>query len=394
MTETEGYQFISGSSWDNLGELLQTDNPLFNQMLFLQGFDYCSNIYVIKGDYISIIDPGNDYTAYFELFELGVKPTDIKKICLTHGHPDNCMGALELFRGYPGYGKELDLEIILHGAGPKTFKDMFQAFGVRLTELNGGETINLSGFDFEVIHTPGHTLDGLCYYHAPTRTLFTGDTVLPHVMMETDKEAGGRMDHYLFSLRTLLKKEVDYIFPGRGGLVVREGRQCMEATYEGLIRKTIDEKTPWMEGAMLLAQKGMLEEALFCCNKVLADTPDELKAMEAKAFLLNDLGLNQEAVAAFDEVLSRNGQHHYAWMGKGAAFMALEQYPESLACFDHVLALQPNMPAAQVYKGMALYLSGQPEAAMEIEAFRREYSAKFAEALKQAKKEQGAGAPN
>lgn len=32
--------------------------------------------------------------------------------------------------------------------------------------------------DWEVIHAPGHTDDATCLYHAPTRTLLSGDTVL------------------------------------------------------------------------------------------------------------------------------------------------------------------------------------------------------------------------
>ena len=45
---------------------------------------------------MSIINTGNDYTAFMDLFALGFKPPDIKKIFLTHGHMDHIGGAIEL----------------------------------------------------------------------------------------------------------------------------------------------------------------------------------------------------------------------------------------------------------------------------------------------------------
>src|SRR3974390_3259668 len=200
-------------TWENLGKLSGLSNPLFDRTLFLMGYDFSSNIYLIRGDYCSLIDPGNDYTAFMQMLDLGIKPPDIKKIALTHGHHDHAMGGLELVRGYPGYAAAgLEVEVFLHEAGPVELKEMYSHLGFKLTELKGGETINLSGFDLEVIHTPGHTIDGLCFYHASTKTLFSGDTVMPLAMAEPDdKAAGGNMDHYLYSVRTLLKKDIDHI---------------------------------------------------------------------------------------------------------------------------------------------------------------------------------------
>ncbi len=292
-------------TWQTIAEVTGLSNPLFDATLFALGYEFSSNVYLIRGDYLSIIDPGNDYMIYMELFRQGVNPTDIKKVALTHGHQDHCMGVMELFRGYPGYTRDLDVEVILHESGPMEFMEILKEAGIRITEVKGGETINLSGFDFEVIHTPGHTIDGLCYYHAPTKTAFTGDTVLPEAMAEIDQGGGGRLDHYLYSLRTLRKYQIDHVMPGHGGIAPLVGRRVVRDTYEGLIRKVIDEGTPWMAGAMTLAQQGLLEEALFCCHKVLAENPEDSRALENKAFLLKDLGRDAEAVEIFDQVLAK-----------------------------------------------------------------------------------------
>ncbi|HEX9882423.1 MAG TPA: MBL fold metallo-hydrolase [Desulfobaccales bacterium] len=380
---------LSGSpdkvDWESLASLLKAPYPLFEKTLFLQGYEFSSNIYVITGDYLAIIDPGNDYTAFMELFSLGFKPPDIKKIVLTHGHMDHVGGTIELFRGYRGY-QNLDLEVILHEAGPLQFKEMAKGLGCRLTEVRGGEILDLSGFEFEVIHTPGHTLDGLCLYHAPSRTLFSGDTVLPHAMAEVDKEGGGRMDHYLYALRTLRKKEIEYVMPGHGGIVDRIGKKVVDETYEGLIKKVVGPETPWLEGAMTLAQQGLLEEGLFYCDQDLAAEPEKLRTLETRAFLLNDLGRQEEAVAGFDKVLAQRRDHFYALMGKGTALTGLGKFGESLTCFDQALHLRPGDKEALVSKGLALFLSGKTDDAMDIEEFRQEYSERIKQFLKDSSK--------
>jgi glyoxylase-like metal-dependent hydrolase (beta-lactamase superfamily II) len=377
MDDLTDIELQSKENWILLADLVNIRNPLFDKTLFLFGYDFSSNIYLLQGDYVSLVDPGNDYTAYMQLVEKGFKTTDIKKIALTHGHHDHAMGAVELFRGYRGFGTP-EIEIIMHEAGPKEFMEMMRQLGCRITEVKGGETINLSGFDLEVIHTPGHTIDGLCFYHAPTKTMFTGDTVLPHSIMDPDtRVAGGRMDHYFYSVRTLLKWPVDHVLPGHGGVAPNIGHWVVEETYDGLIKKMVGLQTPFMEGATMLAQKGLLEEALFYVNKELKDNAGDPKALEFKAFLLNDLGRNQEALEVFDAILAGGGEQPYIVMGKGCALMGLAKYEESLACFDAVLKAKPDLREAQVYKGMALYLSGRVDEAMDLEAFREEFASKL-----------------
>lgn len=378
LTEQESPQ---EPTWQTIAEVTGLHNPLFDATLFAIGYDFSSNVYLIQGDYLSIIDPGNDYMIYMELFRQGIKPADIKKIAITHGHPDHCMGVMELFRGYPGMAKDLDIEVLLHESGPEEYFKILEEGGIRATTLHGGETINLSGFEFEVIYTPGHTIDCVCYYHAPTKTAFTGDTVLPEAMAEMDRGGGGRLDHYLYSLRTLRRYQIDNVMPGHGGIAPLVGRRVVRDTYEGLIRKVIDEETPWMAGATALAQQGLLEEALFCCHKVMAEKPDDLRALETKAFLLKDLNRAEEAIEAFDQLLAQQPDHFYALYGLGITLLALEKFEKSLKILDQALLLQPGNKEILVNKGLALYLSGQQDEALEIEPFQEAFAEKIKEQL-------------
>ena len=49
-------------------------------------------------------------------------------------------------------------------------------------------------------------------------------------------------------------------------------------------------------------------------------------------------------------------------------------YQESITYFDRALALNPEFQDPQMYKGMALYLSGKVDEAMDIEIFQKEFS--------------------
>ena len=143
--------------WLTLAQVFNSEDPFFEKFLYLLGYDYSSNIYVIKGDYLTIVDPGNDYTGFIDLFQLGYQPKDIKKIVLTHGHRDHCMGAFELLRAYPEITDGGGFELILHPESPGELKEVVKKFGCKVTEVQGGEILELSGLEWEVMYTPAHT---------------------------------------------------------------------------------------------------------------------------------------------------------------------------------------------------------------------------------------------
>ncbi|MFA5110816.1 MAG: MBL fold metallo-hydrolase [Desulfobaccales bacterium] len=362
--------------WLTLAEVFNSADPFFENFLFLLGYDYSSNIYVIKGDYVTLVDPGNDYTGFMDLFKLDIRPEAIKKIVLTHGHRDHSMGAFELLRAYPNIAESGGFELILHKDSPQELKDTVQKFGCRVTELQGGETLDLCGEAWEVIYTPGHTIDGLSFYHAESQTAFTGDIALPHAMAEPDANAGGRLDHYLVGVKALLKKDIANLLPGHGIPVASLGNRVVEQTYESLMLKIIgvEKEIPWIDGAKALVSKGLLEEAVFCCDRELSRQPDNFTAMQLKAYCLTDMGRCEESLTLLDQVLAHDNSNIYALTAKGHALLGLGRYLESIPSFDLALAVNPDFQEAQIYKGMALYFSGRYDEALDIEIFQREFA--------------------
>ncbi len=366
--------------WLSIAQIMKISDPVFEKSMFVIGYQESSNVYVLAGDYLTIVDPGNDYTIFAELEKLGFNPLDIKKVVVTHGHRDHCMGVFELLRFPPIYENK-EIEIINHEGGPQEFKRILEEQGFSLIQVKGGETLELSGFEWEVIHTPGHTIDGICLYHGPTKTAITGDTVLPHAIGDADKTAGGRLDHYLYGLKQLMNKEIENILPGHGVPVASTGRRTVEETYEGVMMKVIEvdpeSQTTWMEGASLLAEKGLLEEVVYCCDKELVLRPGNLSASQLKAFALNDMGRCEEAIEILDQILAQHGDDVHALTAKGHALLGMGKHDESLKYFDDALAINPEIQEAQVFKGMALYFMGKYDEAMEIEPFKNEFMERF-----------------
>jgi tetratricopeptide (TPR) repeat protein len=175
----------------------------------------------------------------------------------------------------------------------------------------------------------------------------------------------------------LLKRDIDNVLPGHGGLVGRIGRGIVMDTFEGLIKKVVGLETPWMEGAARLAQQGLMEEAVFCCNKELVASPNHVAALEMKAFLLIDLGRHAEAADSFDTILASQPDHFYALSGKGCALMGLGDYQGSLEYFDRALSINPNHQETLINQGMALYLCGRYDDAMDIEVFQKEFTSRI-----------------
>jgi tetratricopeptide (TPR) repeat protein len=287
------------------------------------------------------------------------------------------MGTFELLR-YPSIMENKDLEIIIHEAGPHEFKKLVEQVEHPLLEVKGGETLELSGFDWEVIRTPGHTIDGICLYHAPTKTAFTGDTVLPHAMADVDKNAGGNLEHYLYGLRSLIKRDIEILLPGHGVPMAIDGGKAVEQTYEGVMLKILgietEAKPSWIDGAVKLAEKGLLQEAVYCCDRELTRNPEDSMALQLKAYSLTDMGRCDEAIKVLDKILLQDTDNAHALLGKGRALLGLGRLDESLKYFDDVLGMNPDVQEAHIYKGMALHLSGRHDEAMDIELFRTQFA--------------------
>ena len=157
----------------------------------------------------------------------------------------------------------------------------------------------------------------------------------------------------------------------------------MEVAYEGVIAKIlqIEGEIAWMDVAPQLVQKGLLEEAVYCCDKKLVGDPEDLIALQLKAYCLTDMGRCEESLELLNKILARETNNPHALLGKGHALLGMQQYEESLQYFDDVIKINPDIKEAHIYKGMGLYFLGRYDEAMDIEVFRTDFAEKFKDQL-------------
>jgi glyoxylase-like metal-dependent hydrolase (beta-lactamase superfamily II) len=83
--------------------------------------------------------------------------------------------------------------------------------------LDDGKVLRVADFDLEVIHTPGHASNHLCYLHRKHRLLFTGDHIINGSTVVIDPPDGNMKD-YIDSLERLKSVDIASIAPGHGAV--------------------------------------------------------------------------------------------------------------------------------------------------------------------------------
>ena len=162
-----------------------------------------TNTYLVGNENVTVVDPGPALDTHIEAI---VKASDsIKQIIVTHTHPDHSPGVklLQEAIDVPAYGLITD-----------TTKDQDKTFSP-LKLLSDGEVLDEEEYSIEVIHTPGHASNHLCYLLKEEGLIFTGD----HIMNGSTvviSPPDGNMKHYIESLEKLKNYDLRTIAPGHG----------------------------------------------------------------------------------------------------------------------------------------------------------------------------------
>jgi|TARA_B110000881_G_scaffold200665_1_gene199195 glyoxylase-like metal-dependent hydrolase (beta-lactamase superfamily II) len=165
-----------------------------------------TNTYLVGNNNVTVVDPGPALDSHIEAI---VKASDsIKQIIVTHTHPDHSPGVklLQEAIDVPAYGLITD-----------TTKDQDKTFSPEKL-LSDGDVLEEEEYSIEVIHTPGHASNHLCYLLKEEGLIFTGD----HIMNGSTvviSPPDGNMKHYIQSLEKLKNYDLKTIAPGHGELM-------------------------------------------------------------------------------------------------------------------------------------------------------------------------------
>jgi glyoxylase-like metal-dependent hydrolase (beta-lactamase superfamily II) len=102
----------------------------------------------------------------------------------------------------------------------------------------GGETLQLAGFDIDVIFTPGHSPGHVSYSFADEQALFSGDVLFQQSIGRTDLP-GGDTQTLLESIAGLLDAlpGETRVFPGHMGLTTLERERATNPFLQELPRR-------------------------------------------------------------------------------------------------------------------------------------------------------------
>lgn len=169
-----------------------------------------------------IVDPGycgpQEEKQFFDSLEKnGLTPC---AILLTHAHFDHIFGVYDLQKKYgiPVYMDPADKEI--YSTDMKISGKMgFPAFSTdwEITPVADGQILNLAGFQFKVITTPGHSPGSVCYWCEKEEFVLTGDTLFCGTIGRTDLD-GGDYDKEILSImnKLILLPPQTVVMPGHG----------------------------------------------------------------------------------------------------------------------------------------------------------------------------------
>jgi glyoxylase-like metal-dependent hydrolase (beta-lactamase superfamily II) len=247
------------------------------------------NVYLAEGERLTLVDTGPRYepareTLRKRLNELGYQVADLERIVLTHTHADHCGLAAELVAesGAEVWTHAENVERLAGGGDADRV-----AFYARLLHWSGvplsvmmelakvqrglhryaepltpdhlvtdGDSLDLGGDVWQVLHTPGHTGGLICLYQPERRLLISSDHLLRDISSNAMVDApppGGterprRLVEYLAQLRRVAQLDVRLTLPGHGPAITNhraliQERLAFHEERADRIRGTLDNKT-------------------------------------------------------------------------------------------------------------------------------------------------------
>lgn len=166
----------------------------------------------------AIVDPSPG-SANILLKEMERRRLQLKAIFLTHSHWDHFadVHTLKETTGVPVFVHALDAPNVIR-PGADGLPLCLPIKGVQPDGyLEDHMSLELGAMTFEVIHTPGHSPGGVCFYFREQQILISGDTLFCGCMGRIDLPTG-EPNQMWESLRKLAHLPADTrVIPGHGG---------------------------------------------------------------------------------------------------------------------------------------------------------------------------------
>ena len=255
-------------------------------------FPLCT-VYLIIDEKTALIEVGSSIQI-LDIFDateqLGVDLKKLSYIIPTHVHSDHAGGAGHLMQQlphtrvvvHPRAAKFLadqsiidrlllSRKIVFGDDADERFGGMFAVAVEKFVQVDNGSAIDLGDRKLEVIHTPGHDPNHLCFLDSKTRGLFCGDALggyFPETKTRMPASVpGSDPEEILQSIHRLRQLSPAMLFFSHGGatadasriieLALSDERQCADTALKAL-KAQEDHEAIARRLAEILAQKSIL----------------------------------------------------------------------------------------------------------------------------------------
>lgn len=240
MTEiTKGVYFIAGQ-----------DEAIPDSHVYILGDPASKDLSIIDAGLV-----GKGKSKLQSLNGLGVEKEDIKRVIMTHTHLDHigCLREIKTLMPWVEVWIHRDEAEPLEQGDERTVygMDMFRSlcesqYGLKPGDfrlqvnrkLEDGETLEIGGMSWEVVHVPGHSCGSIALYNPDGKILIPGDVVYADYAI-------GRFDLHMAdgrvlreSLRRLAGLDVEILLPGHNRIA--------KGLPQGYILDTLKQWEPYL----------------------------------------------------------------------------------------------------------------------------------------------------
>lgn len=169
--------------------------------------------WLLPGRMPTLIDAGTGESGHIEAVVRALEGATLAQVLVTHAHPDHMSGAPAVAARCPGVRVR-----------KLPWPDRDARWPVAIDPLGDGETVEAGDGALQVVHTPGHAPDHLCFWDAGSRTLFGGDLAIRGATVYIPSGPGGNLTAYLASLERVLALGPVRMLPAHGPVIDEPGK--------------------------------------------------------------------------------------------------------------------------------------------------------------------------